>query len=101
MKLMAEGDINKGAIENLKASMDDIKPNTKSPTSSTGPKDDTMSPGTAVVITIGVIAIVAILILVVVVTMRRKKRIGRNNSNMNPLISSSPNYQSVGNVGHE
>ncbi|XP_031573631.1 macrophage-expressed gene 1 protein-like isoform X2 [Actinia tenebrosa] len=101
MKFMAETDINKGAIENLKASVDEIKPSTKSSSSSTGPKDDTMSPGTAVVITIAVIAFAAILILVVVVSVRRKTRRESNKSSMNPLLSSSTNYQTVGNVEHE
>ncbi|XP_031573634.1 macrophage-expressed gene 1 protein-like isoform X2 [Actinia tenebrosa] len=97
IKFMAETNVKKGALESLKASVVETKPS-----SSTRLKDDTLSPGMAVLITIGVIGVAAILILVLVVTMRRKTRYnGSNNPKMDPLLSSSTNYQTVENDEHE
>jgi uncharacterized membrane protein len=60
-----------------------------------------MSPGTAAVITIGVIALAAMVIVVVGFALRRKQRRSTNGSNLNPLLSSSTNYQAMGNSDHE
>lgn len=93
IKFVAETDITKGAIDNLKKAMAADQHTTKHV--SPDPSSGSTPPGTTAAITIGVLVLIAIVIALVVLAFRRKRRHG-NSVDRNPLITSSAHYQSVG-----
>lgn len=96
----AEIDISKGAIDNLKMAMTADERTSSKIHQSTKPSRDSMAPGTAAGITIGVIACVAFVIVLAVVWSRRKGRHG-GKVDRNPLLTASAHYQSVGGSAQE
>ena len=94
IKYLAEHDITKGAIDNLKMAMSvDQKPVNHGSAQSKS-SNTSMAPGTADGITLGVVVFIAVAVAVV---MHHRKRRHRNNTDRNPLSNSSAHYQALDN----